>query len=125
MKVCSKSKVLPLGNISTYVRICKKSIMVRTGIFLVFFFFITFSFSAQRLMNSSRSTVGYLENGRVMNSSRSTIGYIENGRVMNGSRSTIGYIENGRVMNSSRSTIGYYEGVRGEDSALFFFYFFY
>jgi hypothetical protein len=44
---------------------------------------------------------------------------------MNGSRSTIGYIENGRVMNSSRSTIGYYEGVRGEDSALFFFYFFY
>ena len=30
--------------------------------------------NAQRLMNGSRSTVGYLENGRVMNSSRSTIG---------------------------------------------------
>jgi hypothetical protein len=28
-------------------------------------------------MNSSRSTLGYTEDGRVMNSSRSTIGYYE------------------------------------------------
>lgn len=45
--------------------------------------------NAQRLMNGSRSTVGYIENGRVTNGSRSTIGYIDNGRIMNGSRSTI------------------------------------
>ena len=84
--------------------------------------------NAQRLMNSSRSTIGYIENGRVMgsnrstlgyfdgerilNSSRSTIGYFANGRVMNSSRSTIGYLENGRVTNSSRSTIGYWENGR-------------
>ena len=84
--------------------------------------------NAQRLTNSSRSTIGYIENGRVMgsnrstlgyidgeritNSSRSTIGYFANGRVMNSSRSTIGYLENGRVTNSSRSTIGYWENGR-------------
>jgi hypothetical protein len=28
-------------------------------------------------MNSSRSTIGYVEDGRAMNSSRSTIGYFE------------------------------------------------
>jgi hypothetical protein len=78
-----------------------------------------------RVMNSSRSTIGYFENGKVMNSSRSTIGYLDNGRVMNSARSTIGYWENGRVQNSSRSTIGYYEGVTGEHAALFFFFFFY
>ncbi|MFN5415166.1 MAG: 5-fold beta-flower protein, partial [Bacteroidota bacterium] len=54
--------------------------------------FIGVTTHAQRLMNSSRSTVGYIESGRVMNSSRSTIGYIEDGRIMNSSRSTIGYI---------------------------------
>ncbi|MDP4914480.1 MAG: T9SS type A sorting domain-containing protein [Saprospiraceae bacterium] len=84
--------------------------------------------NAQRLTNSSRSTIGYIENGRVMgsnrstlgyidgeritNSSRSTIGYFANGRVMNSSRSTIGYLDNGRVTNSSRSTIGYWENGR-------------
>jgi poly(3-hydroxybutyrate) depolymerase len=84
--------------------------------------------NAQRLTNSSRSTIGYIENGRVMgsnrstlgyfdgerimNSSRSIIGYFANGRVMNSARSTIGYIENGRVTNSSRSTIGYWENGR-------------
>ncbi|MFN5216184.1 MAG: 5-fold beta-flower protein, partial [Bacteroidota bacterium] len=45
--------------------------------------FIGVTTQAQRLMNSSRSTVGYIESGRVMNSSRSTIGYIEDGRIMN------------------------------------------
>ncbi|MFN4784436.1 MAG: 5-fold beta-flower protein, partial [Bacteroidota bacterium] len=50
--------------------------------------FIGVTTQAQRLMNSSRSTVGYIESGRVMNSSRSTIGYIEDGRIMNSSRST-------------------------------------
>ena len=84
--------------------------------------------NAQRLTNSSRSTIGYIENGRVMgsnrstlgffdgeriiNSSRSTIGYFANGRVMNGARSTLGYLDNGRVTNSSRSTIGYWENGR-------------
>ena len=80
--------------------------------FLTVFICLALNFQAQRLMNGSRSTVGYIENGRVMNGSRSTIGYVENGRVMNGSRSTIGYIENGRVMNGSRSTIGYIENGR-------------
>lgn len=79
--------------------------------------FIGVTTQAQRLMNSSRSTVGYIESGRVMNSSRSTIGYIEDGRIMNSSRSTIGYIENGRVMNSSRSTIGYIEDGRVMNSS--------
>lgn len=62
---------------------------------------------AQRLMNSSRSTVGYIEDERVLNSSRSTIGYIEDGRIMSSNRSTLGYFKDGRIMNSSRSTIGY------------------
>lgn len=81
---------------------------------LILVLLCTFSFAvkAQRLMNGSRSTVGYIENGRVMNSSRSTLGYIEDGRILNSSRSTIGYLENGRVMNSSRSTIGYIEDNR-------------
>ena len=70
--------------------------MKKTIVILLFIFLSTSSF-AQRLMNSSHSTVGYIENGRVMNSSHSTIGYIEDGRVMNGSHSTIGYIEDGRV----------------------------
>ena len=61
---------------------------------------------------------------RLMNSSRSTIGYIESGRVMNSSRSTIGYIEDGRVMNSSRSTIGYFESLKPTHAALYFFFFF-
>ena len=60
----------------------------------------------------------------LMNSSRSPIGYIENGTVMNSSRSPIGYIDNGTVMNSSRSPIGYYDGIKGSYAALFFFFFF-
>jgi hypothetical protein len=28
-------------------------------------------------MNSSRSTIGYIEDGRAMNSSRATVGYYE------------------------------------------------
>jgi hypothetical protein len=59
-----------------------------------------------------------------MNSSRNTVGYIEDGRVMNGSRNTIGYIENGRAMNGSRNTIGYYDGVKDSQAALFFYFFF-
>ena len=73
--------------------------------------------NAQRLMDSSRSTIGYIDNGRVMNSSRSTIGYIDADRMMNSSRSTIGYFDNGKVMNSSRSTIGYLDNGRVMNNA--------
>src|SRR6056297_2958271 len=94
---------------------------------LVFVLFAVISFhnsDAQRLMGSSRSTVGYIEDGRVMNSSRSTIGYIEDGRVMDSSRSTIGYVEDGRVLNSSRSTIGYYDSMLPGQAGVYFFFFF-
>jgi hypothetical protein len=73
--------------------------------------------NAQRLTNSSRSTIGYIENGRVMGSNRSTLGYFDGERIMNSSRSTIGYFANGRVMNSSRSTIGYIENGRVTNSS--------
>jgi poly(3-hydroxybutyrate) depolymerase len=73
--------------------------------------------NAQRLTNSSRSTIGYIENGRVMGSNRSTLGYFDGERIMNSSRSTIGYFANGRVMNSSRSTIGYLENGRVTNSS--------
>lgn len=82
--------------------------------------FICISFNnlfAQKLMDSSRSTVGYIENGRVMDRSRSTIGYFDADRIMNSSRTTIGYFSSGRVMNSSRSTIGYLENGRVMNSA--------
>ena len=101
---------------------------MKISILTIIIFLVCSELNAQRLMNSSRSTIGYIENGRVMgsnrstlgyfdgerilNSSRSTIGYFANGRVMNSSRSTIGYLENGRVTNSSRSTIGYWENGR-------------
>jgi len=101
---------------------------MKISILTIIIFLVCSELNAQRLMNSSRSTIGYIENGRVMgsnrstlgyfdgerilNSSRSTIGYFANGRVMNNSRSTIGYLENGRVTNSSRSTIGYWENGR-------------
>jgi hypothetical protein len=45
---------------------------------------------AQRLMDGSRRTVGYIEGERVTNGSRSTIGYLDGSRVMDGSRRTIG-----------------------------------
>ena len=51
---------------------------------------------AQRLMDGSRRTVGYIEGERVSNGSRSTIGYLDGSRVMDGSRRTIGYVEDGR-----------------------------
>ncbi len=73
--------------------------------------------NAQRLTNSSRSTIGYIENGRVMGSNRSTLGYIDGERITNSSRSTIGYFANGRVMNSSRSTIGYLDNGRVTNSS--------
>jgi poly(3-hydroxybutyrate) depolymerase len=73
--------------------------------------------NAQRLTNNSRSTIGYIENGRVMGSNRSTLGYFDGERIMNSSRSTIGYFANGRVMNSSRSTIGYLENGRVTNSS--------
>ena len=73
--------------------------------------------NAQRLTNSSRSTIGYIENGRVMGSNRSTLGYFDGERIMNSSRSTIGYFANGKVMNSSRSTIGYLENGRVTNSS--------
>lgn len=73
--------------------------------------------NAQRLTNSSRSTIGYIENGRVMGSNRSTLGYFDGERIMNSSRSTIGYFANGRVMNSSRSTIGYLDNGRVTNSS--------
>ena len=60
----------------------------------------------------------------LMNGSRTTIGYIDNGTVMNSTRTTIGYIDNGTVMNSTRTTIGYYDGIKGSHAALFFFFFF-
>ena len=73
--------------------------------------------NAQRLTNSSRSTIGYIENGRVMGSNRSTLGYFDGERIMNSSRSTIGYFANGRVMNSARSTIGYLDNGRVTNSS--------
>ena len=54
------------------------------------FFFLLLSMAAfaqgQRLMDASRKTVGYIEDGRVMNDARRTIGYIDGERVMDGSR---------------------------------------
>lgn len=55
---------------------------------LLCLFTLNFSYS-QRIMNSSRSTIAYFEDGRFLNSSRATIGYLEDGRVMNRNRSTI------------------------------------
>ena len=44
---------------------------------------------AQRIENSSRSTIAYIQaDGRIENSSRSTIGYFNGERVENRSRST-------------------------------------
>ena len=81
--------------------------------------------SAQRLENSSHSTIGYINSdGRAENSSHSTIGYFtSSGCVENSSHSTIGYISSGRFENSSHSTIGYYSGVREEWVAYYFFFF--
>lgn len=60
---------------------------------------------------------------RIENSSRSTIAYIQaDGRIENRSRSTIGYVHDGRVENASRSTIGYYSGVKAEWVAYYFFF---
>ena len=78
---------------------------------------------AQRIENSSRSTIAYIQaDGRIENSSRSTIGYFNGERVENRSRSTIGYVHDGRVENASRSTIGYYSGVKAEWVAYYFFF---
>lgn len=78
---------------------------------------------AQRIENSSRSTIAYIQaDGRIENSSRSTIGYFNGDRVENSSRSTIGYVHDGRVENASRSTIGYYSGVKAEWVAYYFFF---
>ena len=47
---------------------------------------------AQRIENSSHSTIGYIQgDGRVENSSHSTIGYFSDSRFENSSHSTIGY----------------------------------
>lgn len=73
--------------------------------------------NAQRLTNSARSTIGYIENGRVMGSNRSTLGYFDGERIMNSSRSTIGYFASGRVMNSARSTLGYLDNGRVTNSS--------
>jgi len=89
------------------------------------FLFLTVGIEAraQRIENSSRSTIAYIQaDGRIENSSRSTIGYFNGSRVENSSRSTIGYIHDGRVENASRSTIGYYSGVKAEWVAYYFFF---
>jgi hypothetical protein len=72
---------------------------------------------AQRLMDGSRRTVGYIEGERVINTNRSTIGYLDGSRVMDGSRRTIGYVEDGRVINSSRSSVGYIQDGRVMDQS--------
>ncbi|MBM3454450.1 MAG: hypothetical protein FJX80_04800, partial [Bacteroidetes bacterium] len=58
---------------------------------------ISTSVCAQRLKNSSGTTIGYIESGRVKNSRGTTIGYIEDGRVKNGSGTTIGYFDTNRI----------------------------
>ena len=90
---------------------------MKISIFTIIICLNVIGLNAQRLTNSSRSTIGYIENGRVMGSNRSTLGYFDGERIMNSSRSTIGYFANGRVMNSSRSTIGYLENGRVTNSS--------
>lgn len=90
---------------------------MKISIFTIIICLNVIGLNAQRLTNSSRSTIGYIENGRVMGSNRSTLGYFDGERIMNSSRSTIGYFANGRVMNSARSTIGYIENGRVTNSS--------
>jgi len=93
--------------------------MNKALLIILFLGLLTFALPspAQRLMNSSRSTIGYIDDARVLNSSRSIIGYIKDGRVMNSNRATIGYLKDGRVMNSNRSTIGYVKNERVMNSS--------
>ena len=74
----------------------------------VLLFAAQYQASAQRVENSSHSTLGYI---------------ISDGRVENSSHSTVGYVSNGRVENSSHSTLGYYSGVKAEWVAYYFFFF--
>ena len=72
--------------------------------------FIAGDLGNQRLLDVSRSILGYIENGRVLDRNRSTLGFLEDDKILNVSRTIIGYFENGKVLNSSRSIIGYLEG---------------
>ena len=65
---------------------------------------------AQRIENSSRSTIAYIQaDGRIENSNHSYIGYVR---------------DDGRVENSNHSCIGRVDGVSREWAAAFFFFFF-
>ena len=78
------------------------------------------------IQNSSYSTIGYIKsNGTIQNSSYSTVGYVRSdGKVQNSSYSTIGYIkDDGKVQNSSYSTIGYAKGINKQWAAVAFFFF--